>query len=201
MGTRTLGISANIAVLGDGLHIGGPDETPPFSPTSPEGTLRVATATGTTLTTTLTYDFPSEDFAAAGDSLDLAFNGVVWGVVPGAVSNSMAPFTVQLLLTDGNSQTGSHTLVVPSFAATAAPVISVTPLTEFTSDNPLLDLTDIEQVQVHLNDASNPGEGADFTLSGIAVTSVPEPTSLLVWGLLGGAGVGCFGFARRKRKA
>ncbi len=187
LGTRVLGTNVDLGTPGDVIRIGYPDTSSPFSAGAPQGTLRVSSGS-TSLTTTLTYTFSAQDFAAAGDSLDFAFNFVDDG-----------PFHNEVSLKDSDGDVATVEFTLTAFSSSSTPKVVVLPLTNFTATNGNVDLNSITEVQVKLNN-STPQEGADFILSNIGITAVPEPATFLLWGLFGGAGIG-LGFVRRKRRA
>lgn len=174
LGSRSLSISTGLG-KGDFVGIGG-------------GSLEVGTFT-TSLVTTLTYNFaPSQNFAGAGDALSLSFNFLDSGPTP--------PNTTDISI---NITTGSGTLTTTASLSDVKLGNTTSFSVPFSSFSGTGDLTNVTQLQIELNDSGTPRPGVDLILNQVSIAT-PEPTSLLIWGLVGTAGAAGSWYIRQRKR-
>lgn len=120
------------------------------------------------------------------NSLDLIF-------VP-LFDNGVGVFDVVVTLTTGSGLLSSTTVVPNSFAPGGGTL--QIPLAGLTGPGSLSTVTGIF---IALNNSGTPSAAADFQLTQIQLTPVPEPASIAVWTILGAVGFGwCRGRGRRR---
>jgi hypothetical protein len=128
--------------------------------------------------------FAPTDLTGFGDSFQFDFQFTDGGIGPGA--GELLETKIEVFTTGGTLTT------LANFADSVGPVSFVVPFASFSGTG---SFTSVTGLQITLND---PDPQTDFQLDQISVP-IPEPASLVVWGLLG-AGAVWYGRRRLKSK-
>jgi hypothetical protein len=196
-GSRTYTVTqtdgAALFTLGTAGAIG----TDPLTPGADKGSLRFFSGS---IPSVGVLEYPSTipsgspaNFAGAGDQFVFDFGFVDGGIGPG--SGALLETFIQLTTTSG-PLTASV-----SFPDSTGPVGFSVPFSAFSGPGSFSSVTGL---RIFFNDSNGPFAGGfgepqtDFQLNSLSLRIIPEPGSLLVWGLVG---VTAVVYSRRRLKA